>query len=175
MKAWILAAAIAMTGCEALGGSCETVEQHGPGMAGSASYVLGDGTTLTKDLDYVAAADIVTDGIELHITFEDEWGIKRAATVHIAVTQVGVFDLAGRGDACVVRQSGSDEICAPLTGTIDLRAFEHDCYTHSSGIGTCAETLDFTLTARSEWQGTVLTIDATMNTVGEWVEAECDD
>ena len=175
MRTLILIAAIAMTGCEVLGGSCETVEQHGPGMGGTATYTLADGTRLTKDLDYVAAPDINGDGIEAFITFEDEWGIKRAATLNIYVTELGTFDLTGNGDACMVRQTGGDEICAPLTGTIELRAYEQDCYTHSSGVGTCAETLDFTLTARSEWQGTVLTVDATMNTVGEWVEADCED
>jgi hypothetical protein len=171
----LLTAVIASTGCEGLGGSCMTVEQHGPGMAGMASYVLGDGTKLTKDLDNVPNADITGDGIELYMTFEDEWGIRRAATLHLGVTEVGTYELAGRADVCIVRQSGGDEVCAPLEGTLELRAFEHDCYTHSSGIGTCAETLDFTLVARSEWQGTLFTIDGTMNTVGEWVEAECDD
>jgi len=175
MRTLIFAAAIAATGCEALGGSCMTVEQSGPGMAGLATYTLADGTRLTKDLDYVAQPDINSDGIESRITFEDEWGIQRAAILNIYVTELGTFDLAGQSDACIVRQTGGDEICAPLTGTIELRAYEQDCYTHSSGVGTCAETLDFTLTARSEWQGTVLTVDATMNTVGEWVEADCED
>ena len=56
-----------------------------------------------------------------------------------------------------------------------LAALAEDCFQHESGIGSCAETMDFTIHAESAWEGTVLTVDGEMLTVGEWVESdECD-
>ena len=78
---------------------------------------------------------------------------------------------------CMIRQSGAAEVCTALIGTLELRAHERDCYWHSSGIGSCAETLDFTIAARSEWEGTTFTIDGEMLTEGAWVDdpESCED
>lgn len=166
--------ALAPSACTVLEGTCETVEQEGPGMSGAASYLLGDGTQIDSSLDDTGLADVKTEGIEMSGRLVDSWGVKRTFVIHVAALEAGTYDLAGVGDACLPRQSNGPDICAPLTGTLELRARERDCYFHSSGVGTCAETLDFTISARSEWQGTVLTVDADMYTRGSWVEAECE-
>jgi hypothetical protein len=161
---------LALAGCD-LEGSCETVEQTGPGMSGVAVYTLGDGSRLEADLDR-ASARTRTDGIEMLGELVDQWGIEKLFSLRLDTIEPGTYDLAARdARVCMERRSGDlDDVCTPLTGTLELRAFVRDCYWHSSGIGSCAETLDFTLAARSNWQTTVFTIDAAMLTQGAWVD-----
>lgn len=160
---------LALAACD-FDGSCEVVEQTGPGMSGLATYMLGDGSLLQADLDR-AFADTRTDGFEVESKLKDQWGIERAFTVRVSAVTPGTYDLADiPATMCMVRQSGGSEACSPLTGTLELRAHELDCYFHESGIGSCAATLDFTIVGQSTWESTVFTIDAEMFTAGAWVD-----
>jgi hypothetical protein len=174
MSLKLMVAMVPLTGCDL--GTCREVQQEGPGLAGTLSYTLADGTQLPDALDHSFMEMSARDAVTLQGHFVDEWGRDRAYTVTVRqILPIGVIDLAEHGAACLPRQSGGEPICAPLAGTVDVRALAADCYEHESGIGACAETIDLTLHARSDWEGTVLTVDADMLTTGSWVDTACDD
>jgi hypothetical protein len=164
---------LALAGC--VEGECMTTAQTGPGLSGAASYTLGDGSRLDVDLGARGWAELTAGTVTIDSKLTDAWGRERAFELHVRALSVGTFDLADHGDACMPRQSSGPSICAPLTGTIEVRALDEDCDFHSSGVGTCAETMDFTIAARSPWETTELVLDAEMLTVGSWVETECED
>lgn len=161
---------LALAGCD-FDGSCETVQQTGPGITGLVTYMLGDGTRLEADLGTRTFTDTRSDGFDVVGKLKDAWGIERSFTVRVLATEPGTYDLATLpATLCMVRQSGGSDVCSALTGTLELRAHARDCYWHSSGIGTCADTLDFTLAGRSDWETTLFTIDSEMFTEGAWVD-----
>jgi hypothetical protein len=171
---WIVLAVLPLAACDL--GTCRTVQQEGPGLSGTLAYTLADGTRLDDALDHSFVEMIARDAVQVHGHFDDEWGRARAYDVTVRqISAIGVIVLADHGAACLPRQSGGEPICAPLAGTIDVRALAADCYEHESGIGACAETIDLTLHAQSAWEGTVLAVDADMLTTGSWVDTECDD
>ena len=153
--------------------TCETPSQTGPGLTGSASYVLGDGSRMDSDLDMGGFARTSSGSITISADFVDAWSRKRSFDLHAGRLSVGTFDLAGRGDICLPRMTGGADVCSPLTGTIEVRALDEDCYWHDSGIGACAETMDFTIHAESAWETTLIMLDGEMFTIGTWVEEEC--
>jgi hypothetical protein len=156
-------------------GRCQTVQQDGPGLTGTASYTTADGATLAATLGDLRMS--ATDAVRVSGRVTDEWGRERQfhADVQAIAPMTSAVDLAGHGEACLPRETGGDDVCAPLTGTVDVRALAADCYEHESGIGACAETIDLTLHVRSDWEGTTFVVDGEMTTVGSWVDTRCDD
>lgn len=87
---------------------------------------------------------------------------------------IGANVLEAGDELCLARQTGAAPTCSPLAGTIEVRQLASDCYQHSSGITTCANSIDVSLHATSDWQGTAFTLDAEMLTVGSWVATDCE-
>jgi hypothetical protein len=116
-------------------------------------------------------ADTRIDGFEIEGDLKDQWGIEREFTVRVAATMPGTYDLSAlAASICMVRRSGGSEVCSPLTGTLELRAHEQDCVVYEIGLSNCADTLDFTMAGRSDWETTVFTIDGEMFTQGAWID-----
>lgn len=151
-------------------GECGT--QTGPGVTGTVRYTTGDGTVLADDLSAnLRMTD--ADAVVLTGSLDDEWGRRRDFRIELHALGPGMFDLAGHGSLCMARLSGGDEVCSPMTGPIDVRQLESECYTYDNGISSCIFHIDLTLHGVSVWESTTFEIDATELTVGEW--APCDE
>lgn len=161
-----------LAACEGMD-ECETVHQEGPGLSGFATYMLGDGSRLETDLGTGGYARTSAGTITIHGSFTDAFSRKRTFELDVTGMSVGTFDLEGRGSVCMQRMTNGAEVCSPLTGTIEVRALDEDCYWHESGVGSCAETIDFTIHAESVWETTQLVLGGEMQTVGSWVTEEC--
>src|SRR6185503_13555666 len=114
----------ALAGCDVEGmDECETPHQEGPGLSGTASYLLGDGSRLDADLSEHGYVDTGTSVIEIHSRFTDAFSHERAFELRITGMAVGTFDLAGRAEVCLPRMTNGPDICSPVSGTIEVRAF----------------------------------------------------
>jgi hypothetical protein len=169
-----LALALVATGCEGFG-TCQEVVEDGPGLTGTLAYTLGDGTRLEATLErswvrLTGKAEITIAG-----DFMDAFGRDRHYTLRIGELAPGLLDVAGRGAICLVRQTGSPEVCSDLVGSIDVRQLAYECYEHESGISACAETRELALHVTSAWQGTTFALDGSELTIGSWVDTECAD
>jgi len=168
------AALLLSSGC---GGVCETTTQRGPGLTGTFSYATGDRATYEGRLDGMRVDMTDVAAFSFAGSFVDDYGDTRGFTVETSALEVGLgpIEVAGLADVCMPRTAGRDPVCSALAGMIDVRALAADCYHHESGVGQCAETIDFTLDASSEWEGTTFSITAEESTVGEWIDVACDD
>lgn len=150
-------------------GECPT--QTGPGVSGMVRYTTGDGTILAEELS-ASLRMTEADAVVLTGRLDDEWGRRRDFRVELHALGPGMFDLAGHGSLCMPRLSGGDDVCSPVTGSIDVRQLESECYTYDNGISECLFQIDLTLHGISVWEGTTFEIDANELTVGEY--APCD-
>jgi len=150
----------------------QCAEQTGPGVSGMIRYTTGDGAMLDATLDAAFMRMTRADAVKLGARFEDEWGRDREYQLELTGLAPAMLDLTGHGSLCMPRQTGSEAICSPLTGTIDVRQLDSECYTHESGISSCIETIELSVHGTSVWQDTRFEIDAEELTVGAWVECE---
>jgi hypothetical protein len=170
-----VAIAVLLSGCD---GTCQTPNQDGPGVAGTFRYTTGDGAAVDGALERMAIVHM-TAAAAFSITgaFDDALGEHRTFEIDAGnfVPGMGPIDTAGLVQLCMVRATGDEPVCSDFAGTIDVRQLAADCYNHESGVGACAETIDFTLTASSAWEDTSFAIDATELTIGQWISVACED
>jgi len=153
--------------------TCETTHQEGPGLSGMATYTLGDGSRQTSDLGTRSWAEVTAGTISISSKFTDSFGHDRSFELRVTGMTEGTFDLDGRAEVCMRRMTNGPDVCSPATGTIEVRSLDEDCYWHESGVGSCAETMDFTMHATSVWETTQFVLDAEELTVGSWITEEC--
>lgn len=154
--------------------TCETPGTSGPGLTGTFSYTSGDGVTIDGVLDDASSHVEGSDAILIAGSFTDLWGAERDYEIaaHDLAPSPGPVDV--HGDFCLARSAGAEPVCSDLTGTIDIRQLSRDCSSHESGASSCIETMDFTLSAGSAWQGTDFEIAAEMLRIGNWESITCD-
>ena len=153
------------------GSGSECAEQTGPGATGMVRYTTADGAILETEL---RASMRMTDADAVALTGEltDEWGRPRRYQLEFHALGPGMFDLAEHGSVCMPRQTGGDDVCSAVTGSIDVRRLDSECYTGNVGISSCIQTIDLSLQVTSVWQDTTFELAAVELTEGAWAPCE---
>jgi hypothetical protein len=176
VRALVAAAAAALAAIAALGpgcGPCQTLGQSGPTPTGSLSFVAGDGARVSADLSG-DEVDVSVDAsaITFYGTFKDAIGQTRSFTLSAGGLSAGAtVDLSSSAQLCMPRVAGGEPVCAPVTGSLEVRSISTDCKFTTN----CGQNIDATLHAVSAWQGTTLTLDATIVGRGAWQDAACEE
>jgi hypothetical protein len=162
-----------LTACRS--GDCRTVTTTRELVSGSATYQPAS----TKTPFVTSNGHIWSMGrssLELDVNLKSANEGERAVRISLSgltpgPSQMLTGDTLGR--ACLVLQTSAAPTCLTLTGVVDVRALEADCYHHESGISACAENIDVSLHAKAEDRGVSMRVDLDIVRAQQWTNTEC--
>ncbi|MGH7281840.1 MAG: hypothetical protein ACRELY_09980 [Polyangiaceae bacterium] len=152
-------------------GPCQTVNESGPGATGTITSAVEDGRTSTIPLHSETddtEIDVTSTSLTLSGSFTDAGGIAQHYMLELPSLTVGTNTLGAGARIC--NWPSDEPPCAPVTGTIVVRAIGTDCKS-----GQCAETIDADIDATTSWVGDELTFTATVQESGRWVSEQCEE
>lgn len=156
-------------------GQCRTVATDRDAVTGTATYQPPSTTTPFT----MKSADVWDMGrsslfLDLDLRADIATRPTRVSIEGLSVGPTKTLDDATHAEACLVQKTDAAPTCLPLTGTVEVRKLDADCWTHESGISVCAENIDVTLHASSQQDGIDLHVDVDVVRTEHWTDTTCE-
>jgi hypothetical protein len=116
--------------------------------------------------------------LEVDIGLRSESSVERTARISLSGLTPGPSQaLTGStlGQACLVLQTAAAPTCLTLTGTVDVRRLDSDCYNHESGVSLCADNVDVSLHASTDDNGVSMQLTLDIVRAEHWTSEMCRD